>query len=339
MREPPPAAGLVTPSGGTLRAVPGPRGAVSGTVDLAAIAAAADQRLGAAARAQKQPGRRSLVHARTGRRHVDERRDCRDIGPACVPSTVWGTASMRNRQVGLGAVLALDTSAFLARQPPPRQPETTRHDGITPSNTPPSIRHPTHRLLWDAPENRASGPPSTLCNANHSPALLRGRPLRKPVVKIQLNATGMCNAAGVRASAPRTKTRPHRWRRFKRPVRGAYLPSGLPAGRWDRPELHRMLDQVRSRRRGGGLETRQAVALAARPSTAHGSAGSSEGGLQVAYRGHRHHLSSRLRRSHKFEIDFPCGSRRNSSVARVGGGGDACFRRILADSVTPVYAA
>jgi ferredoxin len=38
-------------------------------------------------------------------------------------------------------------------------------------------------------------------------------------------------------------------------------------------------------------------------------------------------------------IDFPCGSRRDSSVARVGGGGDACFRRILAGSVTPVCAA
>src|SRR3954454_11201080 len=77
---------------------------------------------------------------------------------------------MQNLQVGLGAVLALDTSAFLARQPPPRQPETTRHDGITPSNTPPSIRHPTHRLLWDAPENRASGPPSTIT----TPALKLG---------------------------------------------------------------------------------------------------------------------------------------------------------------------
>src|SRR5215210_2457067 len=38
-------------------------------------------------------------------------------------------------------------------------------------------------------------------------------------------------------------------------------------------------------------------------------------------------------------IDFPCGSRRDSSAARVGGGGDACFRRILAGSVTPVCAA
>ncbi len=44
--------------------------------------------------------------ARTGRPYVDERHDCRDIGAAYVSSTVWGTASMRDRQVGPGAVLA-----------------------------------------------------------------------------------------------------------------------------------------------------------------------------------------------------------------------------------------
>jgi hypothetical protein len=44
--------------------------------------------------------------AQTGRPYVDERHDCRDIGPAYVSSTVWRTASMRDRQVGLGAVLA-----------------------------------------------------------------------------------------------------------------------------------------------------------------------------------------------------------------------------------------
>jgi hypothetical protein len=56
MREPSPEAALVTPSSSTLCALPGACGAVSGTVDLAAIAAAADQALGAAGGAQKQPG-------------------------------------------------------------------------------------------------------------------------------------------------------------------------------------------------------------------------------------------------------------------------------------------
>ena len=56
MREPPPTAGLIASAGSTLRAMPGSRGAVSGTVDLAAIAAAADHARGAATGAQKQPG-------------------------------------------------------------------------------------------------------------------------------------------------------------------------------------------------------------------------------------------------------------------------------------------
>jgi hypothetical protein len=42
--------------------------------------------------------------------HVDERPDCQDNVPACVPSTVWGTASRRNSQVGLSAVLALNSA-------------------------------------------------------------------------------------------------------------------------------------------------------------------------------------------------------------------------------------
>jgi hypothetical protein len=46
-------------------------------------------------------------HGRNRDRHVDDRHDCRDSVPACVPSTVSGTASMRNCQVEIGAVLAL----------------------------------------------------------------------------------------------------------------------------------------------------------------------------------------------------------------------------------------
>ena len=58
-------------------------------------------------------------------RHVDERRDCQDNVLACVPSTVWGTASRRNSQVGLGAVLALK-SAYATNLHAPRQPGLAR---------------------------------------------------------------------------------------------------------------------------------------------------------------------------------------------------------------------
>ena len=56
--------------------------------------------------------------------------------PACVPSTVWGTASMRNRQVVLGAVLApqgrnatppLVTASGRARPVASALPTTSRH--------------------------------------------------------------------------------------------------------------------------------------------------------------------------------------------------------------------
>ena len=61
---------------------------------------------------------------RTHKRQVDGRHDSQDNDPACVPSTVWGTASRRNSQVGLGAVLALENEqAFIppsvSRQPKP----------------------------------------------------------------------------------------------------------------------------------------------------------------------------------------------------------------------------
>jgi hypothetical protein len=48
-------AALVALSGTLKRAAPDPPGAVLGTINLAAVAAAADQHLGAAAGAQKQP--------------------------------------------------------------------------------------------------------------------------------------------------------------------------------------------------------------------------------------------------------------------------------------------
>ena len=48
---------------------------------------------------------------------VDERHDCRDIGPACVPSTVWGTASSRTAKFRSGAVLASRYQQTTTRHP------------------------------------------------------------------------------------------------------------------------------------------------------------------------------------------------------------------------------
>src|SRR5258708_14488998 len=56
MPQPARTAGLVAPAGGSLGTVAGTPCALPGAVNLATVAAAADQRLGATARAHKQPG-------------------------------------------------------------------------------------------------------------------------------------------------------------------------------------------------------------------------------------------------------------------------------------------
>ena len=45
-------------------------------------------------------------HGPIGKPPVDERLDCRNTGSACVPSTVWGTASSKTAKFRIGAVLA-----------------------------------------------------------------------------------------------------------------------------------------------------------------------------------------------------------------------------------------
>ena len=53
-------------------------------------------------------GRIPRRHCRSGSYHVDERHDCRDTRPACVPSTVWGTASSVTAKFTSAPCLPLD---------------------------------------------------------------------------------------------------------------------------------------------------------------------------------------------------------------------------------------
>ena len=65
MRQPAGPTHLVAPAGSALRAAAGLLRAIPGTVNLAAVAAAADQSLGTAAHTQEQPGRRRVGVLRT----------------------------------------------------------------------------------------------------------------------------------------------------------------------------------------------------------------------------------------------------------------------------------
>ena len=65
MRAPPMTAGLVARAGGPLASPSGEPAAASGTIDLAAVTATANQRLSAATRADEQACRRCVVMART----------------------------------------------------------------------------------------------------------------------------------------------------------------------------------------------------------------------------------------------------------------------------------
>ena len=104
MRAPSPAAGLVTPPAARWRRRRARRRS-SGAVDLAAVAATANQRLGAASRADKQPCRRCVVMAGTATPRGRTPRLPR-YWPCMRARHGVGHGVERNCQVELGAVLA-----------------------------------------------------------------------------------------------------------------------------------------------------------------------------------------------------------------------------------------
>ena len=90
---------------------------------------------------------------------VDERLDCRDTGSACVPSTVWGTASSKTAKFRLGAVLAPRYRQALT----PLSPAASARVQATPGRqiSRPHSRQKSSAAAFNAPDLRGFRPPST----------------------------------------------------------------------------------------------------------------------------------------------------------------------------------
>jgi hypothetical protein len=136
MRALSPAAGLVTRAGRQLASPPDEWAAISGAINLAAVAAAANQRLGAACRADEQPRRRGLVATR----QVDTAWTVAVVGviltPHTCPARCEGTASNGTARLRSAPCLFLVMDSLLPCHPPRRQAvRATRR----------SIKSPKHR--------------------------------------------------------------------------------------------------------------------------------------------------------------------------------------------------
>ena len=121
MRALSPAAGLVTRAGRLLASPPDERATLSGAVNLAAIAAAANQRLGAAFRADEQPRRRGLLATR----QVDTAWTGAVVGviltPHACPARCEGTAPSGTARSRSAPCLFFVTDSLLPCHPPRRQ--------------------------------------------------------------------------------------------------------------------------------------------------------------------------------------------------------------------------
>src|SRR6202162_3625642 len=91
MGQAPAAARLVAPTGGTLGVISGLLRAAAGTIDLTAVAAAANKHLRSTTDTHEQPPAPPPARACP---RMDDNHNAWNNAPACVLGTVWGTASI-----------------------------------------------------------------------------------------------------------------------------------------------------------------------------------------------------------------------------------------------------
>ena len=109
------AARLVAPAGHALGLAARVFCAASGTINLAAVAMAADEHAGAAAGAQKKNAQAFARSVQGSRTHVDETCAGWDTASACVPGTVWGVALKPSLAVEIERPPAFNPGSVLPR--------------------------------------------------------------------------------------------------------------------------------------------------------------------------------------------------------------------------------
>ena len=163
MRAPSMAAGLVTRTGGPLTSLTSERAATSGAIDLAAVAATANQRLSAASRADKQACRRCVVMAGT----ADDTWTNAAVAPILALHTCPARCGARRRTKlpGLSAApcLFFAKDKYLPRHPLRRHGEHHHHAWTHHLAEAPRLpqRLPPPRPFARSPDLRGFRPPST----------------------------------------------------------------------------------------------------------------------------------------------------------------------------------
>lgn len=159
--------GMMAPSDRrVLVALPGPAqrrvarfaGATVGAIHLAAVTATADDDLDPAACTQEQPCRRRLVVATCALNWWTNAKIAGILTLHACPARVWGTAPSPNRQVQIGAALALSIRASFYPEAPARVSGPPRQ---SPQRTAKRWMANRQRIRPSAPNSRAFRPPST----------------------------------------------------------------------------------------------------------------------------------------------------------------------------------
>lgn len=158
MRQPAGPTHLVAPAGSALRAAAGLLRAIPGTVNLAAVAAAADQSLGTAAHTQEQPGRRRVGVLRTADPLMTNAVVAAILPRHTCPARCGARRRSETRQLGSAPCVPL----MVRLLPPHRQPLSPN------ARTDRGRALPGDGVLWSGlrPSRRTPSPASFRTNAH-----------------------------------------------------------------------------------------------------------------------------------------------------------------------------